>query len=741
MELFADWETRSKLDIGEVGVQRYVEDLSTHPLMLAYGPRKAPKQWILDLTAYSAGIIPACPEDLLNFINDSRVEFHAHNAAFEIAVWSEICSKRWGWPAVPLDRWYCTAAKGSAANQPRKLDLLVKRLGLPDEFHKDAKGKELIKLLSMPQKATKVYLKPMKGPDGKSVKDPAKPSRILKEVCKTSVQYLEESGVELFDGPCPGAKYFFRNDPDLMREFQEYNVQDIVAEAAADNRLPDLPADERETWLLDQRINQRGIPIDVDLCRGALNIYHDEVATAEEELTDLTGGRVTRCTQRERLVEWINERINFGSCLDAEIVDNFLEIYEDPQQWPTAGTHPHLDPNEAVPQVLKALEIRKRAGGTAVAKYQAAVDYVSPDGRCRQQLLYYGAATGRWTGRGIQPHNFKRESTPDETFIDALKTGDFGLVKLLCDLEGLTVFKLLKKGLRGIIRAPKGRKMVVSDFAGIESRVLHWLVGNEKKLEQFRKREDTYIHAAVDIYQIPFHDLAEWSDKEKKYVIRKEHKDKRQIGKACELGLGYGMGSDTFQANAAKAKSFLSSEFSAEVVAKWRAANPQVPDFWYRIESACKRVVYGRGRTPRPVVRSEKLKIYYDPRNYLCIELPSGRILYYYDPVIQDRKLYYRDGSKQGMAENYGRIDTYGGKLTENIVQAIARDLLVNSMKIIDRAGLDIIFHVHDESVTEVDENDQEALPTVHAAMTSLPAWANGLPLEAETHEVRRYTK
>lgn len=740
MELFADWETRSELEIKEVGLNRYVEHPSTFPLMLAYGPRNHPKQWILDLSAFSARTIPACPEDLLKLIEDSRVEFHAHNAAFEIAVWSKICCERWGWPVVPLERWFCTAAKGSAANQPRNLAELVKRLGLGKEYQKDERGKELIKLLSVPQKAVKTYLRTAKDKDGKSIKDPTDPKgkRVVKEVVKDSVQYLQENGIELFPGPCEGALYFYRNDLDLMREFQAYNVQDIVAEAAADAKLPDLSPLEREVWLLDQRINSRGIPVDVDLCRGALAVYHREVEVAEADLVRLTEGQVTRCTQREKLVKWINERVNFGSCLDAESVDGFLESYEDPQTWEGAGAHG--DYTVAVPQVLEALEIRKRAGGTAVAKYQAALDQVSPDGRCRHQLLYYGAATGRWTGKGIQPHNFKREATPDETFIDALKTGDYDTVRFLCDLEGITVFKILKKALRGIICAPPGRKMIVSDFAGIESRVLHWLVGNGKKLEQFRKREDTYIHAAVDIYKLPFHELAEWSDKEGKFVIRKEHKEKRQIGKACELGLGYGMGSATFQANAAKAKSFLSAEFSAEVVAKWRESNPQVPDFWYRIERACKDRIWNRNRCRRKAT-VEKVKVYIDPRNYLCIELPSGRILYYFDPVVREGKIYYRDGGKAGSWENDGRIDTYGGKLTENIVQAIARDLLVFSLMLIERAGLSVIFHVHDESVTEVDEHDEQAEGIVHAAMTSLPTWAAGLPLEAETHAVRRYTK
>ena len=239
---------------------------------------------------------------------------------------------------------------------------------------------------------------------------------------------------------------------------------------------------------------------------------------------------------------------------------------------------------DAPKDVRRALELRILAGGTAVSKYAAALRTAQDDERCRDQILYYGATTtGRWSGKHLQPHNFKREKTLDEIYIEAVKTGDHATVETIGDIEGKSVFDVLKGCLRGIIRAPNGKLLLFSDFAGIESRGLNWLVGNEVKLDLFRRGQDAYIHTALDVYKTDYETIATWSEDKGKWVIKKDHSEKRQIGKACELGLGYGMGWRTFRLNAAKAGSLLSEEFAAEVVNTWRDANPQVPEFWRRV--------------------------------------------------------------------------------------------------------------------------------------------------------------
>jgi len=713
--VFMDFETRSEVNVSDVGAPKYAADPSTVPLMLSYGTKARHAQWRLDLQL-APGEPQACPDDLVALIEDPEVEFHAHNAGFEIAIWDAICVGRWGWPAIPLDRWHCTAAKGAAANQPRALDKIANRLGLRERKDKD--GKELIKAMSIPVKAQKTAKRVKKDKDGERVKD--ENGRLVYVPNKLSVAYQEGLGTEFFDGKQEGASYFFNNDPELWQRFLAYNLQDIVAEEAVDGSLPSMSELERRVWLLDQQINRRGIPVDVDLCRGALAVYENEVQEFHRRMADLTGGTVTKCSQRQRIVEWLNERVNFGESLAKPIVEEWLDKPNIPEE------------------VREVLQLRQDAGGTAVSKYKAALQYIQEDGRCRDQLLYCGATTtGRWSGKGIQPHNFKRVKTPDETIIDAIKTGSRELVAFCADTTGTTVLALLQRSLRGLICFPAGHKAIVSDFAGIESRVLNWLCQNEVKLELFRKEQDAYIHTALDVYDCKYEDIATWTGK--KWKIKKEHEDKRQIGKACELGLGYGMGAATFQVNAARAGSILSASFAEEVVHKWRSANSEIPAFWNRIESAVRYVI--KDKYKRATVGP--LKVYWDPRHYLCIELPSGRLLRYFKARIdlKDGKVYYLDGGKMGKRENAYAIDTYGGKLTENIVQAISRDLLVHSMLLIDAAGLEIVFHVHDEVVVEVDENDTEALGIVHKAMETIPRWAAGLPLNAETQEVRRYTK
>lgn len=714
------------MDLGKCGVFRYAADPSTLPLMLAYGNDSGNRQWVLPLP-HDLNTIPACPADLRDLIADPRIEFHAHNAGFEVVMWDLICQRRWGWPVIPHARWTCTAARAAAANQPRSLDKVAKRLKLTDT--KDARGKFLIKALSLPTKTQKTYMKARKDDIGQTVKD--ENGRVVKDVNTKSAQYLEEQGIQTFPGPCKEARYFFNEDPDLMQEFRDYNIQDIVVEKAVHDNLPDPHEAEPELWQLDLAINWRGIPLDLDLCRGAMDVVQQATEWANSRLAVITDEAVNKVTQRQRIVDWLNTRYNFGSSLTEDVVEDTLARDDLP-----AG-------------VREVLDLRRLAGGTAVGKYKAAVLHANRDGRCRGQLLYYGATTtGRWSGRGIQPHNFKREKTLDEAFITAVKSGSFDAVSMIGELSGKTVFEILKGCLRGMICAPEGKKLILSDFAGIESRVLNWICENEVKLDLFRRGQDAYIHTALDVYKVAYDDIATWNGE--KWKIKKEHSEKRQIGKVCELGLGYGMGWRTFQINAANAGSVLDDAFANMVVNTWREANPQIPAFWNRIQNACWHVV--KQKNPRVVARVGRLRVFYDPRDYLCIQLPSGRLLRYFGPkLMKDRRpdasgktpwrLFYADGGKTGFAGNYGLIDTYGGKLCENIVQAIARDLLVNSMFIIHRADLPIIFHVHDEVVVEVDEDDSTAFDTIHMAMETLPPWAAGLPLEAETTESRRFTK
>ena len=736
--IFLDFETRSRCDLTKRGVPVYAADPSTLPLMLAYGTEEEwfegnYRQWVLPLQSVSQP--PVCPRDLEEFALDPEVEWHAHNAPFEMYIWRRVCVERWYWPEVPTERWFCTMAKAAAANQPQWLGGLLMRLDLDKKYHKDATGKELIKALSLPTKLQTKYQKDLLGADGKPVKkkdEEGNDTRYNEKVVnRVSKQYVEEQGLEIFTLDDKEGEYFFREDVDLMRDYRKYNVQDIVAEEAADKVLPPVPDHERETWILDREINERGIPIDRELCEGAVQIFNQEVDDAIYRLDKMTGGEITSGGQVAKIKEFVERRVDtdkFEEGLRSEHVDAFLNRYDGhPERW-------HELKNESTTEIEEAidvLKIRKLVGGAAVKKYKAALNYADADDRCREQLRYFRASTGRWGGQGVQPHNFKRTKTPGEEFFEAIKTGDWELVTMFAELSGKSVLDTLTDCLRGLILAPEGKTFVVSDFAGIEARVLHWLVGNETMVQLFREGADIYKHAALSIYGLE--------------DVEQVTKDQRQIGKAAQLGLGYGMGWRTFRNGAIRAGQDMEEDFAQNVVKTWRDANPEVPAFWWDLDREVINVVRKGRRTGRAAKQFGKLYLGYDGgRKNLVIRLPSGRNLYYYDPVIKKETdatgrerdaFYYWDGKK-----NF--TNSYGGKFTENIVQALARDLLVYSMKIIDAAWIPITFHVHDEVVAEVDEDRKdEAYQIIHTAMQSVPPWADGLPLEAETYVARRYRK
>jgi DNA polymerase len=440
----------------------------------------------------------------------------------------------------------------------------------------------------------------------------------------------------------------------------------------------------------------------------------------------ITDGAVTAYSQVAKMSGWVNERVNFGSSLAEGLVEEYLAVAKD-----------------APPDVIEVLNLRLEGASAAVKKYVAAVNLADADDRIRESTKYYGAATGRWSGAGIQPHNMKRSKTPDESYYQAIATGDYDLCALLWD----NPIDLLKKSVRGIICAPPGRKLVVSDFANIEARVLAWLAGQESMLKTFRASQDVYIASACEIFGYPPADIADWDGH--KWKIKAKHSingvkcsDMRQLGKGCVLGLGYGMGAAKFAANVRIQQGLdLDPEFVEGVVKAWRTTNSAITRLWANLNNACIRAIQSKGQG----FRVGKLLAYWHKRGYLCIRLPSGRDLFYYQAKLGppnqwgNPEIMYLDGSK-GNAKN-AWTKTYGGKLAENVTQAVSRDPLVHSMQLIDRGGFDLVLHVHDESVSEVDAGDQDAKPFIHNAMQTLPPWAEGLPLEAETYESRRYTK
>lgn len=720
-DVYIDFETRSFLDLNKVGSWKYAGHESTLPLMLAaLLSDDMVQQWVFHRDGKQ------CPNWLLSLIADSETIFHAWNAGFEFAIWESICVRQWQWPTIPISRWRCTAARAAYANQPRGLSAACKQLRVSER--KDDYGKFLIDKLSMPQRAVKTRKYTNDQIDKRYKKGDIRPD---------SFGYLQENGIPIFDAPYQSKgrtvyyPSFWYNDPGLMAQFTKYNRQDVLAERDVDRALPELPKDEQHLWELDVIINWRGLPIDLELCEAVNEVYKTECEICNRQIRELTAEPntpvkliVERHTQGKRIKHWINKRVNFGDSLAVEIVDEWLR-----KPW---GVD---DPDEAE-KVRQVLKLSKIAGGSGVKKYFAALDWTQDDGRARGQLLYFGAKpTGRWTGKGIQPQNMVRQAIPDELFFDAIKTGDHATVQHIVDAFDMgSVNGLLRQCVRGMIRAPEGQQLVVSDFAGIESRVLQWLAGNDEVCQRFLDPTyDNYVDTASGIFEIPYSEMMEKDGDG--LSCKKEYKDKRQVGKICVLALGYGMGAGKYQATCENFGVEMEASFAEDIVTKWRGANPLVVELWRRIERAARHVI----KNKRAVAYiDDKLRVSWDPRGYLMIRLPSGRVMYYFRARLvrgdMGPTIWYTDSNK-------GDVSTYGGCLVENAVQAISRDLLCHSMFLANARGLEIIGHVHDELIVLAKADDHEAKQKLHNCMTHVPVWGQGVPLAAETYTGQRYTK
>lgn len=675
-KLTIDFETLSRENIRKRGLSRYVRSASTDVLCLAFSVNgsKKPGIWfpLIGEAAKqpNACVIPPCPPIITQAIEEGW-EFHAHNAAFEIAIWLHVMHKRYGWPLVPAKAWRCTAAKAAYCNMPRALEDLSKRFDLGDQG-KDAEGKKLMLLMSVPNKKT-----------GN-----------------------------------------FNQDPEVFAKVRKYCQKDVISEEWIDEKLPEWQESELAIWQLDRVINDRGIPVDLKLCRGAMKIYARALLESSKTLAELTGGVVTKPTQGARIKKWISERgVNIKNMREETV----KEILATP----------------GIPDDVKTiLKIRQQGNSAAVKKFQAAINFADDDSRARELLMYYGAGTGRWAGKAIQPHNFKRGKAAAETLCRAIATGDYDLFVTLYDPKD--VINLLKSAVKSIIRAKAGRMLCISDFSGIEARVLQWFAGNEKALQMFRDGVDVYIVMACEIYGCRPEDIVVMDakgepilDHEGELQYHPGGKEKRQVGKVAVLGLGYGMGAIKFVASVkSMANIDISLELAQKVVAIYRQVNSAVVNLWKSVERAAVMAV-----RDKKTIGFGKLRFKCDGR-YLKIQLPSGRWLHYYQPKVKCEDGLYGKNYRLSYLNKRTREDTYGGKLVENIVQAASRDLLCDAMLRVDAAGEEIIMHVHDEVVTECDASRvHEAKKILHEAMETVADWAKGCPVGAATHTSKRYTK
>ena len=715
---------QGKKGLGVIGVRVYAEHPSTEVLTFKYDLKdgKGTRGW-------KPG--QPNPQDLFDHFASGKL-CEAHNAGFEQTIWEQVCVPKYGWPSIDPKLWRCSAAKSRAFGLPSALADVGQALNL--DTQKDADGKRLLKLFSWPKDPTK--------------KDPR--WRVLPSE--------EPVDAVKLDGYCE---------------------RDIHTEAAASARCPDLPPQELAYWLADQAINRRGIGVDMDAVRDCMAVVNEVLKAYDEEMFALIG---LRTSQAKKLVEWMASngvRGSDGRPVKSLAAEELEFLYQQRHNYP----HP----------VGRMLEIRGLTASASVKKVFSMANHASRDNRLCDLFIYHGARTGRDTHADVQPGNLPKAG-PDLRWCDnqgicrrpyakhldncpwcgcsaAFSTEDspVELDKGWC-FEGvehvLEVLRLRSMAaleyffgdallcisgvIRSLMRAAPGNRLICSDYSSIEAVVQAMLTGEEWRIETFRRGECIYLHSAAKI-------LGKTYDYYKANGFKK-HPD-RKIGKIAELALGF-----AGWINALYAFGYEGTDDDAKgIVVPWRAASPAFVEMWggqYRgfpwapkskeffgLEGCAIQAVLNPGQ-----VFGYRGITYQVIDDVLYCTLLSGRRMAYHQPRlwygakrdgwVECYSLTYMTWNTNAVmgAKGWVRMETFGGRIFENVVQATARDIMAHAVVKLEAAGYPVVLRVHDEVAAEVPDGFG-SLEEFEAILTDLPDWAKGWPIRAEGWEGVRYHK
>ena len=525
--------------------------------------------------------------------------------------------------------------------------------------------------------------------------------------------------INRFTKPCPKNMKLRRatreTHPDEWTAFIEYARLDVDAMRDVHGRVPHWNDNdyERNLWRTDQRINDRGIAVDLDFARSALRAFDRASRTLASRAAHLTGGSVTSATQRQRLLDYFDDTLDF--------------VPEDL----TRATLGNLLGGKLDPKVRELLEIRQQAAATSPAKYTVLLNGASRDGRLRGLIQFCGAArTGRDAGRLFQPQNLPR--SPD--WFDG-EVQEITVAAFKADCEDIiwdNVSERCAFGVRGALVAPVGKKLVIADLSNIEGRVLAWLAGEDWKIKAFKAYDSGNGH---DLYKVTAGRIL---GKDPGDITKTE----RQLqGKVPELAGGYQGGVGAYRKMGGAVFDAMTDEAIQEIVTAWRRAHPRTRSLWYDMEAAAREAINNLGESfgVRDLIKFD-VKADTQGIAWLRMRLPSGRYLCYPSPEVSDGGSVTHEGMNQ-YTRKWERLDTYGGKLTENAVQAIARDVFMSGMLRAEIDGFEVCIRVHDELVCETPDNPTYTSDGLAALMSTNPSWSGGLPLSAAGFETKRYRK
>jgi len=647
-QLHIDVETFSSISIKDSGHYKYTQALDFECLMCAYAFDNGTIK-VIDLA-----LGEQLPKEFTDALKNPRVEKHAHNASFERQVF-----KAMGYN-IPINQWYCNAVKSAYCGLPLSLGGVSKALDL-GEKGKSSAGIALIKFFCIPIKPTKR--------NGYAVRN------------------------------------YASDNLEKWEQFKEYCNRDVEAEREIGYILSEykIPQFERENYILDQEINDRGIKVDIKMATICRDINYKYVAKIKAKMIELSG--VENPNSPKQLKDWLGKHLQREvKSLAKDDIEGLIE---------EAGLGPVAD----------VLNYRRKIAKTSTTKYIAMLNCACDNDRVYGLFQFYGAnRTGRWAGRLVQLQNLPRNYISDlDATREAVKQDDYELIEILFE----DVSDILSQLIRTTFVAKHDHTFVVADFSAIEARILSWLAKEKWREDVFRSHGKIYEASASLMFNVPIEEVTKGSEL-------------RSKGKNAELALGYQGAVGAMVRMGGEEMGMDTAEMKA-VVRKWRKANPNIVKLWHHMGDCMYSCLKKRGT----------VKSNYNGITFHCddkcirIQLPSGRSLYYWDPVFKQNKFGDQAVAYRNLEKNqWIYVETYGGKIVENIVQAISRDLLADSMIRLDKAGFDITMHVHDEAVAEQPNADaEETLKSMCAIMGEDVTWAKGLPLKADGYVTRYYKK
>lgn len=692
--LFVDYESRSPVDLKKHGLARYAKDPQTEPLMMAWAFGGE------EISLWLPG--QPLPKRVVDHVEAGGIVI-GHNITFELALWNFICVKRFGWPRLKISQARCTMAAAYSMSLPGALEDAAHALGLKVE--KDAEGRKLMLLMCKPRG---------------------------------------------WDGDKP----LYHETPEQMQRLGAYCLTDVDVERAVYNRVHPLTDKEQRLWELDQVINLRGVPIDMASLRGALVVTDSEKERLNDEMARVTERRVTACSAVAALKDWAAD---YGVMRDSLAKAEINELLGE----------------ECLPDIVEeALKLRQSAGRfTSISKLNA-IDNRQVNDRVMYGFQYHAATTGRWAGRGAQFHNFTRDLPPPHEVEDILQLIRDGRVRWL-DIAYGEPSIMISKCLRGFMHAGPGNVFLGGDFSNVEGRGICWLSGEDWKLDAYRAYDSG---EGPDLYKVAY-------SKTFNIPVEKVTKDNRQIGKVEELAFGYQGGVGAFRtmgkaygirvvkeitpAILKKGGLIVTEDQADEFKVGWRQGHPKIVQYWYDLQKAAIAAVRDPGKITSAGAPGREVR-FRKAGSFLWCRLPSGRTLCYPYPEIRDGDFgpflslkgvpdatvwaIYTGQKERGEpnttyivddpanSKRWCRIATYGGKLAENITQAICRDILADAMLRVEAAGFPVVVHVHDEIVAEGKFTEQDRV-RFEKLMTEVPVWAKDFPISAGCWLSPRYIK